>query len=66
MFGIFFINNRDLRRLLTDYGFSGHPLKKDFPLSGNKELNYSDSVKLVLYNKIELSQNFRQLNIIHS
>lgn len=66
MFGIFFINNKDLRRLLTDYGFSGHPLKKDFPLSGNKELNYSDSVKLVLYNKIELFQNFRQLNIIPS
>ena len=59
MFGIFFINHSDLRRILTDYGFNGFPLRKDFPLSGFIELRYDDSLKRVVYEPIETSQEFR-------
>ena len=58
-FGICFLNHPDLRRLLTDYGFEGHPLRKDFPLSGYVEFRYDDSKKRVVSEPIELSQDFR-------
>ena len=59
MFGIFFKNNFDLRRILTDYGFKGFPLRKDFPLSGYLELNYRDEVSRIVYKPIEFAQEFR-------
>lgn len=59
MFGIKFLNNKDLRRLLTDYGFKGHPLRKDFPLTGFEEVAYSDSDKCIKYSKVSLAQEFR-------
>ena len=59
MFGVFFQNHSNLTRLLTDYGFEGYPLRKDFPLSGFIETNYNYTKKQVLNNKIELSQEFK-------
>lgn len=59
MFGIFFSNHPDLRRILTDYGFQGHPLRKDFPLTGFKEVRYDDSEKRVVIEPLELTQEFR-------
>lgn len=59
MFGIFFINHPDLRRILTDYGFEGHPLRKDFPLSGYLEVYYNELKKRVVYEPINLSQQYR-------
>lgn len=60
MFGIFYINHPDLRRLLTDYGFSGFPLRKDFPLTGFLETYYSDEQKRIVYQPVELTQEMRQ------
>lgn len=62
MHGIFFDNHPDLRRILTDYGFEGFPLRKDFPLSGFKEVRYDDSQKRVVSEQIELAQEFRLFN----
>ena len=59
MFGVPFGGHGDLRRLLTDYGFKGHPLRKDFPLSGYSEVRYDDSEKRVIEEPLELSQEFR-------
>jgi NADH dehydrogenase (ubiquinone) Fe-S protein 3 len=59
MFGIYFDNHPDLRRLLTDYGFEGHPLKKDFPLTGYLEVRYDESNKKILTESIQLVQEFR-------
>ena len=59
MFGILFANHPDLRRLLTDYGFSGHPLRKDFPLTGYVEVRYDDAKKRVVYEPVKLTQEFR-------
>jgi len=59
MFGILFSGHPDLRRLLTDYGFQGHPLRKDFPLTGYVEVRYDDEKKRVVYEPVKLTQDFR-------
>jgi NADH-quinone oxidoreductase subunit C len=59
LFGIFFFGNSDLRRILTDYGFMGFPLRKDFPLSGFFEVRYDDLVKQIILEPLQLSQEFR-------
>ena len=58
-FGIYFNNNKDLRRILTDYGFKGHPLRKDFPLCGYYELIYDDVNKIIKKTNIEFSPKFK-------
>jgi NADH:ubiquinone oxidoreductase subunit C len=63
MFGIFFINNNSLKRILTDYGFKGHPLKKDFPLIGYLEIFYNAIIGEIIYKPVELTQEYRFYNI---
>jgi len=65
MFGIFFSNHKDLRRILTDYGFNGFPFRKDFPLSGYIELRYDEEKKTVVYELLEMSQEFRFFEFIN-
>ncbi len=62
LFGISFKNHPDLRRILTDYGFNGFPLRKDFPLSGNVEVRYDMTSKKVIYEPLKLTQNFRDFD----
>lgn len=62
MFGVAFSNHADLRRILTDYGFEGHPLRKDFPLTGYVELRYSEEEKRVVYEPVQLTQDFRSFD----
>ncbi len=59
MYGVLFEGNPDLRRILTDYGFRGHPQRKDFPLTGYVELRYSETAKRVVYEPVQLAQDFR-------
>ena len=59
MYGVYFEEHPDLRRILTDYGFEGYPLRKDFPLTGFKEARYDDSQKRVVFESLEMSQEFR-------
>ena len=62
MYGIRFKNHPDLRRILTDYGFKGHPLRKDFPLTGFNEVRYSEKDKKVIYEPVKLEQNYRNFD----
>lgn len=64
MYGIVFSGHPDLRRLLTDYGFEGHPLRKDFPLSGFVEVRYDDAQKRVVYEPVSLRQEFRRFDFL--
>jgi NADH-quinone oxidoreductase subunit C len=64
MFGVFFSGHPDLRRMLTDYGFEGHPLRKDFPMSGFVEVRYDDDQKRVVYEPIRLNQEYRQFDFL--
>lgn len=65
MFGIFFSNHSNLRRILTDYGFEGYPLRKDFPLSGFIELRYDDSQKRIVTDFIQFSQEYRKFEFLN-
>ena len=62
MYGIKFKDHPDLRRILTDYGFVGHPLRKDFPLTGHNEVRYSEDEKKVVYEPVKLEQNYRNFD----
>lgn len=64
MYGVFFANHKDLRRILTDYGFEGYPLRKDFPQIGFVEVRYDDTSKYVLYEPVELAQEYRIFNFL--
>ncbi|RAH98882.1 NADH-quinone oxidoreductase subunit C [Acuticoccus sediminis] len=64
LYGILFTSHPDLRRLLTDYGFDGHPLRKDFPLTGFVEVRYDDEAKRVVYEPVKLTQQFRDFDFL--
>jgi NADH-quinone oxidoreductase subunit C len=64
LFGVTFTGHPDLRRLLTDYGFDGHPLRKDFPMTGYVEVRYDDQQKRVVYEPVELTQEFRTFDFL--
>jgi NADH-quinone oxidoreductase subunit C len=64
LYGVLFTGHPDLRRLLTDYGFQGHPLRKDFPLTGFVEVRWDDEQKRVVYDKVRLAQEFRNFDFL--
>lgn len=64
LYGILFVNHPDLRRILTDYGFEGHPLRKDFPLTGYSEVRYDEERKRVVYEPLQLTQAFRNFEAL--
>jgi NADH-quinone oxidoreductase subunit C len=64
LYGVIFVGHPDMRRLLTDYGFDGHPLRKDFPLTGFVEVRYDDAEKRVVYEPVRLNQEFRKFDFL--
>jgi NADH-quinone oxidoreductase subunit C len=64
LYGVMFTDHPDMRRLLTDYGFEGHPLRKDFPLTGFVEVRYDDELKRVVYEPVRLAQDFRNFDFL--
>jgi NADH-quinone oxidoreductase subunit C len=64
LYGVLFVGHPDMRRLLTDYGFEGHPLRKDFPLTGFVEVRYDDELKRVVYEPVRLNQEFRTFDFL--
>ena len=64
LYGVIFTGHPDMRRLLTDYGFDGHPLRKDFPLTGFVEVRYDDQQKRVVYEPVRLNQEFRKFDFL--
>ncbi len=64
LYGVLFTGHPDMRRILTDYGFDGHPLRKDFPLTGFVEVRYDDEQKRVVYDKVKLAQEFRSFDFL--
>ena len=64
MYGVYFSDHPDLRRILTDYGFEGHPLRKDFPLTGRVEMRYDETRKRVVYDPVSLTQDFRSFDFL--
>ena len=64
LYGVWFSDHPDLRRILTDYGFEGHPLRKDFPLTGFVELRWDDTQKRVVYEPVKLQQEFRRFDFL--
>jgi NADH-quinone oxidoreductase subunit C len=64
LYGVIFVGHPDMRRLLTDYGFDGHPLRKDFPTTGFVEVRYDDAEKRVVYEPVRLNQEFRRFDFL--
>ena len=64
LYGVLFEGNKDLRRILTDYGFQGHPFRRDFPLTGHVEVRYSEEHKRVIYEPVKLAQDFRNFDFL--